>query len=322
MKRVCIVSRNFGYGLEQDVRILRKTLSTIPGVATSQYFIPGWNLEHKGWRTFSAITGQDVYDLVIFCETIGVRFAKSARTVFIPNPEFLEKESAEQAREADEVWLKTRGALDLLSGLNDRMVFTGFCSADIGWSPPARRRREFLHVRGKSWLKGTDALVEAWQAHPEWPRLTIVARGYTPTVRVLPPNVRLLGELPRGEVLRLMRQTMFHLCPSEAEGYGHCIAESLSTGAIVATTDAPPMNEFGISPRFLLGYSHTERKDRGIRYFVTRGAIETACESMLGLDSAAIEATSRQNRNAWEVGAREFSHRIAARLAVILPAVK
>ncbi|MES2199112.1 MAG: glycosyltransferase [Chlamydiota bacterium] len=59
------------------------------------------------------------------------------------------------------------------------------------------------------------------------------------------------------DLRKIQNKTGIHLCPSEVEGFGHCIFEALSTGAVVITTDAPPMNEFIKDPRCLVPFSHS-----------------------------------------------------------------
>ena len=49
--------------------------------------------------------------------------------------------------------------------------------------------------------------------------------------------------MPREDLLILMNACQYHLCPSEYEGFGHYINEARSTGALIISTDAAPMNE-------------------------------------------------------------------------------
>ena len=85
----------------------------------------------------------------------------------------------------------------------------------------------------------------------ELPPLTVVAWG--PLLerierrwpeREWPSNVTIVRQkMPLPELRRLMATTGIHVCPSACEGFGHSINEARSLGAVVVTTDAPPMNE-------------------------------------------------------------------------------
>ena len=56
---------------------------------------------------------------------------------------------------------------------------------DLAFTSPDKRIPGFtrrgpircLHVSGQSAVKGTEAVVEAWSHHPEWPELTVVRRA-------------------------------------------------------------------------------------------------------------------------------------------------
>ncbi|HEY2419011.1 MAG TPA: hypothetical protein VGH84_13900, partial [Steroidobacteraceae bacterium] len=54
------------------------------------------------------------------------------------------------------------------------------------------------------------------------------------------------------EIRTLQNAHRFHLCVSEAEGWGHYIAEAMSVGAVALVTDAAPMNELIEADRGLL----------------------------------------------------------------------
>ena len=75
-----------------------------------------------------------------------------------------------------------------------------------------------------------------------------------------------------------------HLAPSEVEGFGHTIGEALSCGAILITSNAPPMNEVvGSSGAFLVDVESSEPMGHGMRYKVSRSSLEAAVEAVMRL---------------------------------------
>jgi hypothetical protein len=57
------------------------------------------------------------------------------------------------------------------------------------------------------------------------------------------PNVIWIERFSEYELVQAMNENIFHIMPSEYEGYGHAINEALGCGGIVITVDAPPMNQ-------------------------------------------------------------------------------
>src|SRR5690606_8085877 len=120
---------------------------------------------------------------------------------------------------------------------------TGFSSLD-------RRRAEvpreatFFHLGGRSVNKGSQAVADLWLRRPDLPRLVMVQRAKLDLPAQLPGNLQLQdGYLDDAQLGVLQNRHLFHLCPSETEGFGHHLVEGMSVGAIVLATDAPPMNE-------------------------------------------------------------------------------
>src|SRR5690606_34092893 len=97
------------------------------------------------------------------------------------------------------------------------------------------------------------------------------------------PNIRHLLERVDDATLRtLQNSNAIHLCPSEAEGFGHCIAEAMSCGAVTLTTDAPPMNEL-ITPErgVLVNYNRTTKQRSGANYYVDPVDLERKIHDIL-----------------------------------------
>jgi len=180
-------------------------------------------------------------DLNVFLETVVPPcFAWAPRNWWIPNPEWASPESLTHLPAFELVWCKTREAHRLFGPLSEAARYVGFESEDR-YDPTIERTHEVLHVAGNNILKGTESVVEAWaQNHGTLPPLTIVGDVLAP--RAI-SGVTFLRDLPDEELRRLQNRCWIHLCPSEAEGWGHTIHEGLSVGARVIVTDAPPMSE-------------------------------------------------------------------------------
>ena len=78
-------------------------------------------------------------------------------------------------------------------------------------------------------------------------------------------NINYFAKYVDDDELRLVQNRHgVHLCPSEAEGFGHTLVEAMSCGAVVITTDGPPMNEMVTPDRgALVRYGRTGRQRPG-----------------------------------------------------------
>ncbi|KAF6265543.1 hypothetical protein COO60DRAFT_962986 [Scenedesmus sp. NREL 46B-D3] len=122
-----------------------------------------------------------------------------------------------------------------------------------------QKELSFLHIKGTSPLRHTQQLLRCWASQPEFPRLTVVGAftwdevkpyGDMLNIRFLPqvfqdtPFDQAPQLLAPGQLRQLQAETPVHICPSQSEGWGHTINEARAVGAVVLTTDHPPMNEF------------------------------------------------------------------------------
>ena len=169
--------------------------------------------------------------------------------------------------------------------------------------------------------KGSQALVDLWLRKPHWPVLTMVQRATLALPARLPANLRLLdGYLDDDELRVLQNRHRFHLCPSETEGFGHHLVEGMSIGAIVLTTDAPPMNELVTAERGILVAPNRSGTQRlATTWFVDPDALEAAVERMLALGESEHTAIGAGARRWWEANDRAFRERLAAAIATVVP---
>lgn len=174
--------------------------------------------------------------LNIFIETLRPDlFSLAGRNWWIPNPEWATPEDLAQLPSLDRVLCKTREAEALFAPLTDRAVYLGFESEDR-YDPTVPRETKVLHIAGNSILKGTQAVLEAWEGYSLPYLLTVVGDEQVVKPRQIANVTYRLGRLEDEELRRLQNSHLIHLCPSETEGWGHTQHEGRSVNAVVVTT--------------------------------------------------------------------------------------
>ena len=85
--------------------------------------------------------------------------------------------------------------------------------------------------------------------------------------------------------------------------------EALSCGAVVVTTDAPPMNEFVLDKRCLMGYNRTAPSNWATNYYVDPEKLENVIINLLTLPENELKEIGRKNREFYLENDRLFKQR-------------
>lgn len=285
-----------GVGLQTDTRLLKQVLTAMGHNVTAVH-----RLDPSSARPA---------DLNIFLEIVSEKFFFAApRSWLMPNPEWYYPEAWDRfLPKLDAILCKTPDAYRLFSERHKRTFYTGFMSVD--WNDTkVPRRKEFLHVQGKSRYKNTQTVIKAWEEHKIQAPLTIVAERNPMVSNV--PGITWRGYIPAGTLRALYNSRLFHLCPSEYEGFGHYIHEALACGAIVLTSDLPPMSEFrGCPKELLIPVSDTYQCQIATMARVSPTAIAATVDRCLSLDDATIERYRQEARAAYDLEVRDFQERL------------
>lgn len=261
MLHINIISRSNGVGLDQDVDLIYKTLKNAGYKVSISHArsIPLWSY---------FLRRRTQYDANIFLERVFPRWFSSAKKNFlIPNQERFPRRHLKYLNNIDNILCKTRHALGIFSEYS-RCQYIGFTSEDRALPHIEMDYDSYLHLAGRSTLKGTETILDLWSKHPDWPKLTLIQckENAPPTV---PENVRLISRyLEKDDLLKELNSHGVHLCLSKSEGWGHYIVEAMSCEAIVITTDAPPMNEIvNRSLGVMVPYERQENRHLGVNFY-------------------------------------------------------
>lgn len=216
----------------------------------------------------------------IFLEVMPEPFFNFAtQNWLIPNPEGCGDDPMKQINKFDKILCKTLSAKQAFEeyftgkSKHPEVVYLGFFSPKPDAELPALDKISFLHIAGDNCYRGTDAVLRAWEEYELPHSLTVVSHIKDHFKNFRNPNIKLLEKVPLETLNKLRSENLFHIQPSQTEGWGHALWESIAMGAILLTTDAPPMNEYtneiGYRCEFTLGNSCGEKKHLASLYNVS-----------------------------------------------------
>lgn len=292
-----IISNKNGVGLSQDIDILLAELT---------------KLGHQ--PRFVADTDSNPpskADINLFIQPLNIKFFPYAeRNYLFPNAEwnFL---SPQELAKFDMILCKTKEAERIFRPFNAHVIYANFTSKDCYNEKESKNFKSFFHLAGASIHKGTETLITTWLDNPNFPPLFVIRhkgnKSYPPAT-----NLEIIHEYLAVDKLRSMQnQCGFHICPSETEGFGHYIMEAMSCGSVVVTTDAPPMNEFVLDKRCLIGYSQAYSWNLATNYSIDQLKLEQVVADLLNLPIQELEEIGRKNREFYLKKDQLFKQRLA-----------
>lgn len=298
--RINIISNKNGVGLSRDIALLERELGQL-----------GHDVNFIDYRSRTPPASKA--DINLFVQAANEYFFPFARLNYlIPNPECCNQMSEDLVYHFDLILCRTHEVQRIYQNLNPNTVYMSFTCDDRYSEGVQKNFNSVVHLAGASVQKGTARTLQMWIEHPELPTLTLLKHFKNIAIPKL-DNLNYISEyLPDETLKRIQNSCGIHLCPSEAEGFGHYIMEALSCGAVVVTTDAPPMNEFISDKRCLIPYNKTEIQNLATLYFidVNRGA--EILKNILNLPKVELDAISRRNRRFYLENDRFFKQRLAA----------
>ncbi len=264
--------------------------------------------------------GRPSADVNLLIEHIWLQHLELARcNVAVPNPEWFDRHDMRFLADVDHVWSKTHYTHQIFSQLGARSTYLGFDSEDR-YDATVKRRRTYFHLAGKSTMKGTDRLLRIWGAHPQWPPLIVVTHQAEEDLPRAANIVLRTGYLSDAELRTLQNQSMFHVCSSLTEGWGHYIVEALSVGAVALTTDAAPMNELVTPERgVLISANAVGRQRLATTHEIDEAALAAAVQRTLHMSEQECANIGASARRWFLENKHDFARRVRGALTQIAP---
>ena len=309
MAHVNIIARTNGVGLDRDVDLVHRCLTDAGHEVTVSHC--------RGISLFRAILpGKPQFDVNIFLERIFPRWFKVAKkNLIIPNQERFPERHIPRLKKIDTTLCKSRHAEDIFSTHGDTQ-YIGFTSKDMLDESVQKDYQSFLHLAGRSTLKGTETILKLWGQNPAWPTLTLIQCKENAPATV-PDNVRLITDYVTDEELKKHLNTHgIHLCTSLSEGWGHYIVEAMSCRAVVVTTDAPPMNELITPARGVpVPYLKSEPRHLGTNFYIDPDKLEQNITRLLQMPVSDKERYGTAARDWFKKNDTHFNQSLSEALA-------
>ena len=288
-----------GAGLERDCLILRSLL------------------ESQGKRVnlvqFTSRDEPPSADVNIFLEVVAPHVFQYGREQwFIPNSEYIWNADAIFGK-FSKVLCKTNDAFDIWGAKSGNAIYTGFESSDL-YRSDIKKQTEFLHLAGLSGTKNTEAVIAAWRDFElPYPLTVVSVKDYVAELCDGLPNVTFKRRVSDDELVELLNRCQFHLMPSEYEGWGHVIHEGLGCGAVMITTNAPPMNSYlGIHPNLLVSVSRSKRWGCAQLHSVDASAVADAITMAMELTDSERAEIGAHARQFFLNGRNEFRRKLSS----------
>lgn len=331
MASIHLIACDNGRGLSHDIRLLEAALREL-GHTVSITPVPrrSRGLPWRAWwqalrmhLRWLAGRGPRRYDLGITLEHVHTAYlALARRNALVPNPEWLSRRDRRQLHRFDAILCKTEVARATFAAQGLPVHVIGFQSIDCR-REGIERDRSFLHLAGASRMKGTERLLDVWRRHPEWPTLHVLQSPSTarmdrpPAAANLDHRVAYVDDIET--IRRLQNAHAFHVCLSEAEGWGHYIVEAMSCGAVVLTTDAPPMNELVTGDRGLLvAATESGTLNASALWQFDEAALEACVAKAAAMPDEEVNRLGRNARAWYESNQAGFAERLRRALDALL----
>jgi glycosyltransferase involved in cell wall biosynthesis len=329
--RVNIIGKSNGVGLARDIDLLVSALHAV-GHQVDVTIIDAVQAKRRrsplaqfaararlAWGDGEQRASATRADINVMLEHVWLQYLSTAPVnVAVPNPEWFDSHDRRFVTGIDCVWAKTSCTQDLFRALGCKTTYIGFDSEDR-YEQAVAKQRTYFHLAGKSAMKGTDRLLRLWKRHSEWPRLILVQHQEGGAAPRAAPNIDArVGYFSEAELRRLQNESLFHLCLSLTEGWGHYIAEAMSVGAVTITVDARPMNELVCADRgVLVPYRGTGSQHLATTYRFDEGGLEAAIERTLAMSDEECARLGAAGR-AWFVENKSgFASRIETALLAL-----
>lgn len=303
---ICTNTDN-GVGLQADAELLKSLLESWGHFVKLIHFKKKAELEEAPQADVNLFLEVVAYDLI----------NKAKQNWLMPNPEwFATWDHTQGLPQISKFLCKTKEAVKIFTELYgpERVTYIGFESRDL-YDPDVPRQRKFFHMAGQSRYKNSQAVAYAFAKYFDDPsdkdihKELVFIGAYPEEVQFAQghKNVRYIQRASDAELKKLMNECLFHVIPSGTEGWGHAIHEALGCGAVVITTDYPPMNEFnGTAKELLVPYQRTIPELAAQRAMVGAMEVKAIIEKTWKLTDPHIRLLQENARNAFLIQREEF----------------